>query len=132
MGKQFILPPTFDLNKCYKDSTNIMPLIFILSSGSDPVNDFKKFAEEMNMIGQKSASISLGQGQGVKAEKLIKEYSQRGGWVLLQNCHLAVSWMKDLEKLCEELVDKGAENSHKDFRLWLSSFPTAAFPISIL
>ena len=40
--------------------------------------------------------------------------------------------MKDLEKLCEELVDKGMENSHKDFRLWLSSFPTSAFPISIL
>ena len=60
-----------------------MPLIFILSSGSDPVNDFKRFAEEMNMVGQKSASISLGQGQGIKAEKLIKEYSQRGGWVLL-------------------------------------------------
>jgi len=29
------------------------------------------------------ASISLGQGQGVKAERIIKEYMQKGGWVLL-------------------------------------------------
>jgi len=27
--------------------------------------------------------ISLGQGQGPKAEKMIKEETQRGGWVLL-------------------------------------------------
>jgi len=27
----------------------MMPLIFILSSGTNPVADFEKFAEEMNM-----------------------------------------------------------------------------------
>ena len=28
-------------------------------------------------------SISLGQGQGPKAEKMIKESAGKGGWVLL-------------------------------------------------
>jgi len=47
MGKQFIEPPTFNLSKSYRDSSVITPLIFILSSGTNPVADFEKFAEEM-------------------------------------------------------------------------------------
>jgi dynein heavy chain len=39
------MPPAFDLAKCYKDSTNLTPLIFMLSPGSDPVTDFFKFAK---------------------------------------------------------------------------------------
>lgn len=44
-------------------------------------------------MGNRYQSISLGQGQGIKAEKLIKEGTTKGTWVLLQNCHLAISWM---------------------------------------
>jgi dynein heavy chain len=45
MGEKFIVAPTFDLGKCYRDSSVVTPLIFVLSSGSDPVADFIKFAE---------------------------------------------------------------------------------------
>ena len=44
MGERFIIAPTFDLAKCYKDSTIVTPLIFVLSPGSDPVADFLRFA----------------------------------------------------------------------------------------
>jgi len=60
----------------------------VLSSGSDPVADFKRLAEEMGM-GNRYDSTSLGQGQGKKAEKMIEVNMNKGGWVLLQNCHLA-------------------------------------------
>jgi dynein heavy chain len=82
MGKQFIDPPVFDLSKCFKDATVLTPLIFVLSAGSDPVADFKRFAGDMDM-GKRYDSISLGQGQGPKAEKMIREATIRGGWVLL-------------------------------------------------
>mmetsp|Transcript_28823 Transcript_28823/g.26086 ORF Transcript_28823/g.26086 Transcript_28823/m.26086 type:complete len:151 (+) Transcript_28823:550-1002(+) len=127
MGEQFVDPPTFDLAKCYKDATIITPLIFVLSAGSDPVADFKRFADEME-FSKKYDQISLGQGQGPKAERMIKEFSVKGGWVLLQNCHLAISWMPELERICEELNDQ----MHRDFRLWLTSMPTPDFPISVL
>jgi dynein heavy chain len=95
-------------------------LIFVLSAGSDPVADFKRFCLEKEMD-KKNDSISLGQGQGPKAEKLIKEASQRGNWTLLQNCHLAISWMPELERIVEEF---NPETMHKDFRLWLTSMPS--------
>ena len=84
IGRDFIVPPTFDLSKCYRDSSIMTPLIFVLSTGSDPIADFQRFATEQEMS-KRYESISLGQGQGPKAEKLIRESSQRGGWVLLQN-----------------------------------------------
>ena len=69
LGKEFIIPPTFDISKCFKDSSNLTPLIFLLSPGSDPVTDFIKFAKDMD---RKTESISLGQGQGPKAQELVR------------------------------------------------------------
>lgn len=62
IGKDFIDPPTFNLAACYKDSSNISPLIFVLSAGSDPIADFKKYAAEFGMPESDIYSISLGQG----------------------------------------------------------------------
>jgi len=118
LGKAFVEPPLFSLSKSFKDSSITTPLIFVLSAGSDPVEDFKRFAEEMNMS-KKTQEISLGRGQGVKAEVMISDNLTRGGWVLLMNCHLAVSWMPKLEQIVENMDD----TKHRDFRLWLTSMP---------
>jgi len=90
------------LSKSYKDSSATTPLIFVLSQGSDPVADFKRFADEMNMS-KKFMSISLGRGQDKKAMNCINDNCSRGGWALLMNCHLASGFMPKLETIVDTL-----------------------------
>ena len=100
MGQKYVESPPFDLSGCYNDSTAIIPLVFILSPGSDPMSSLLSFSDSLKTP---VSSISLGQGQGPKAEKMIKDAQSSGQWVVLQNCHLAVSWMPSLEEICENI-----------------------------
>nr|XP_024648318.1 dynein heavy chain 1, axonemal isoform X3 [Macaca nemestrina] len=125
---RFIEPQTANLSVVFKDSNSTTPLIFVLSPGTDPAADLYKFAEEMK-FSKKLSAISLGQGQGPRAEAMMRSSIERGKWVFFQNCHLAPSWMPALERLIEHI---NPDKVHRDFRLWLTSLPSNKFPVSIL
>ena len=128
IGRRFIEPPPPNLGAAFEDSNPALPLIFILTAGTDPVGGIINYAEQAGMA-DKLDYISLGQGQGPKAEKLIKDGKDNGRWVLLMNCHLYVSWMATLEKEVEDIVP---DKTDPAFRLWLTSMPSPKFPVSVL
>lgn len=61
---------------------------------------------------------------------MIQTGLETGRWVVLQNCHLAESWMRELDRICDEILIP--ENTHPNFRLWLTSYPSKSFPVAIL
>eukprot|EP00667_Euglena_gracilis_P000017 EG_transcript_17 len=128
LGTSFAESPPFDLEGSFKDSTPYTPLIFVLSSGSDPTVLFLTFAEERG-FGERKQLLSLGQDQGPKAEAMIKHAIAEGEWVYLQNCHLCASWMPGLEKTLEDL---STQTLHEEYRLWLTTMPAPTFPVMVL
>ncbi|TDG53310.1 hypothetical protein AWZ03_000125 [Drosophila navojoa] len=129
LDKSFVEPPPFDLGASFADSSPRIPLVFLLSAGSDPMASLFMFAKQRNMY-EKTKTISLGQGQGPRAEKMITDAVRHGQWVVLQNCHVAFSWMGDLERICNDTTL--TENAHADYRLWCTSYPSSVFPVSVL
>ena len=63
---------------------------------------------------KKLSAISLGQGQGPRAEAMMRQGMDRGRWVFFQNCHLSPSWMPALERLIEQIdADKVGKHYYK-------------------
>ncbi len=125
LGKEYVQPPPFDLAKSFSDSTNKTPVIFVLSPGADPMSDLDKFSKIKNI---KIDSLSLGQGQSEKAKIKIAQAQEMQQWVVLQNCHLAPSFMPILDGIIEQIT----EDKNSNFRIWLTSMPSEKFPVSIL
>ncbi|XP_066254312.1 dynein axonemal heavy chain 6 [Euwallacea similis] len=130
LGQAFIESPPVSLNLLYQDTSNAVPLIFVLSTGLDPFRTFQRFAADMG-YSDKLKSISLGQGQGLVAERLIQDALETGDWIFLQNCHLAESWMLSMERMVLNIAEN-AGKVNKTFRLFMSSMPSKSFPVAVL
>jgi dynein heavy chain len=57
LGKDYIVPPPFDMEKSFNDSYNNVPIIIVLSPGADPMGELQKLAKTKNA---KVVGISLG------------------------------------------------------------------------
>jgi dynein heavy chain len=127
MGEKYVMPPVINYQNIFDQSSPTSPVVFVLSPGADPQSDLQKLAENLGFGGNKLKFLSLGQGQAPIALQLLDVAVSRGQWLMLQNCHLLVNWLKTLEKILDKI-----EKPHRDFRLWLTTEPISGFPIGIL
>ena len=129
MGEYFTTPMAITMDLLYKDTDPYTPLIFILSTGADPMAKLITYAQEKGMY-DNLETISLGQGQGKKALTAISDGMESGKWVVLQNCHLSEGFMPQLAKVVGEFREN--ENMNEGFRLFLTSMPVPFFPVAVL
>lgn len=142
MGKDdYITSKPTSIAEVIEQSRPDLPVIFVLSQGTDPTDMLLKRAEEYTPVasnmatkdhgnkGVKLLQVSLGKGQGAKAQKLLEESAQEGHWVFLSNCHLSVSLLPDLESRMDMLFKK---KLNPNFRIFMSAVPIDDFPISLL
>lgn len=73
----------------------------------------------------------MGEGQERVAKKAIEAQAAVGGWVILQNCHLGLKFMEEIENL---IVPEGSPLGviHEDFRLWITCEQHPKFPLGLL
>lgn len=130
LGDKYLNPIFFTIASLFKETSSTRPLFFILTAGTDPMAILKRYSID---TGYCLLTVSLGKGQGEKAEALIKQGSTEGKWILLQNCHLASSWLPKLEAILEDLQSKFETHTlNNNFRLLLTASPNENIPVSIL
>lgn len=69
MGESYAEGVILDLEKTYKESDPVTPLICLLSMGSDPTNNIELLAKKLKL---ECRAISMGQGQEVHARRLLQ------------------------------------------------------------
>ncbi|KAM7539583.1 hypothetical protein Aperf_G00000039574 [Anoplocephala perfoliata] len=129
LGENFMSSHEPNLTSIYEQSQCGIPVVFILSPGSDPTESLKKSAKSYLDLNPSVhlKFLSMGQGQETAALKLFKSASSEGSWLILQNCHLLVKWIPQLEKAIES-----TKQFHPHFRLWITTEPSPDFPVGFL
>jgi dynein heavy chain len=124
LGQRFVESVPVNLEQAWSESRNRVPLICLLSPGADPTRAIEDLAKRKKI---KVLGVSMGQGQEIIARKLMATATVDGQWVLLQNTHLGLGYLSEVEGYLLK-----AEEIHDDFRLWITAEPHPAFPIGLL
>ena len=128
LGPWVLESPVLDLEALAGSGTEEadckVPLICLLSMGSDPCNQIDTIAR-IKM--QEYRQLAMGQGQEETARKMMTEAILNGNWLMLQNCHLCLDFC---DEIMQTILDATEMNSQ--FRLWITTEVHKDFPIGLL
>ncbi|KAK9841874.1 hypothetical protein WJX81_008571 [Elliptochloris bilobata] len=124
LGQRFVESVPLSMEAAWAESRTATPLICLLSPGSDPLKLVEDLAKRKKI---KTLVVSMGQGQEIIARRYMATASAEGQWVLLQNTHLSLAYLSEVEQQMARL-----ETCHENFRLWITAEPHEAFPIGLL
>lgn len=123
MLQQGIVESSFD------DCDYKKPMMFVNAPGVNP----NVMVRNMRVEGTEIEVIAMGENMERIANNKIEEGKTNGSWIMLENLHLMVEWMKELSKMLEDL-SSGASGGfiNNKFRLFLTTDATDTIPIAIM
>ena len=125
LGDEFMAPVTDQINEQWEESLPNKPILYLLSAGADPTNSIDEFARKKKINTMK---VSMGEEMEIPAKANIVNGFRDGFWVILNNCHLSLEFMAEMEDI---LNPKGVE-VHEQFRLWITCQAEPEFPLGLL
>lgn len=125
LGHEFTKPETDKIEEVYDESSNRIPVLYLLSSGADPTSAIDELGKRKRKT--HIEKVSMGEGQEKIAWEAMKASFISGNWVVLYNCHLGLEFMAKMEQMLGKDVE-----IDEDFRLWLTCEPRDLFPIGLL
>jgi len=125
LGSRFIAPVSDTINEIFEESEARKPVLYLLSAGTDPTTMIDELAKKRKKF--PTDKVSMGEGQ----EKVAREKNNAafitGGWVILQNCHLGIDYMCEVEETLTKIPE-----IDPSYRLWITCEITQRFPIGLL
>ena len=100
MGPKYTDPATYTTESVLNEMNSTTPVIYLLSAGADPTDALETLAKKKRTSVE---CVSMGEGQDVVAMRAIASATANGTWVLLQNCHLGLDFIDQLEDLINKL-----------------------------
>ena len=99
------------------------PLLCIFKSGFDPTTLIVNLAKKKHVTVD---TVTLTKSHKSTIATLVSKGTLNGSWVVLQNAHLALDLLGDIEF---EILKQDVS---AEFRIWLTTEPVEAFPIGFL
>jgi len=125
LDSRFTAPVTDTIASIYDESAPRKPVLYLLTAGSDPTLMIDELAKKKKRF--PTEKVSMGEGQEKVAREKNNAAFLTGNWVILQNSHLGIGYMCELE----DVLTKTSE-IEDDFRLWITCEITPRFPIGLL
>ena len=126
LGAKYVRPVADGIPDLFEETRNNVPVLYLLSPGADPTNMIDEFAKKKKKY--PCEQISMGEEQEKLAKSKINIGYDKGTWVILQNCHLGLEFMGEIE----EILHPKERVIHDEFRLWITCEPHQSFPLSLL
>ncbi|KAL1514308.1 hypothetical protein ABEB36_003585 [Hypothenemus hampei] len=128
LGGNFLESFVLNMQEVLDESHSLMPIVFHSSSGVNVLDILKNFAKTKRML-NKFKYLNMNADKSKKVLELIMRGQQEGAWILLENCHLTSQWLVQLEKY---LASMNFENTHENFRLFLTARDLKNFPLELM
>jgi dynein heavy chain len=126
LGDEFSQPVTDLIEEIWEESAPSKPVLYLLSPGADPTNNIDEFAKKKKQF--PTGKVSMGEEMEKPALDMIKAGFISGKWCVLNNCHLSLEFMAEME----EILNPKDTEVNPDFRLWITCEPHKEFPLGLL